>query len=94
MLNKRLIWIVFFVVLLLLIPFIAMQFTDEVKWGPLDFLAAGVILLTAGFMGELVLRRVANIGYRIALFLVILIVLILIWLELAVGIFKTPFAGS
>ena len=81
-------------VFLLLIPLIAMQFTDEVNWGPLDFVVAGVLLLAAGLVIDLVLRKVKNTNYRIANIIALLIALLLIWAELAVGIFGTPFGGS
>ena len=92
--NRRLIGIVLTVVLLLLIPFIAMQFTDEVKWTPPDFVGAGVLLLGTGLLCEFVLRKVKKIKYRLLICGALLLVLLLIWLELAVGIFGTPFAGS
>ena len=92
--NKRLIWIVLTVVLLLLIPLIAMQFTDEVNWTLSDFAVAGVLLLGTGLMFDLVMRKVNKIKHRIVIYLAILVVLLLIWAELAVGIFGTPFAGS
>jgi ABC-type Mn2+/Zn2+ transport system permease subunit len=92
--NKRLIGIILTVALLLLIPLIAMQFTDEVNWTLFDFLIAGVLLLGTGLLCELVIRKVTKIEHRIAICVVILAALILIWIELAVGIFGTPFAGS
>jgi uncharacterized membrane protein (DUF4010 family) len=92
--NKRLIGIVATVAILLLIPLIAMQFTEEVKWGIADFIVAGVLLLSTGLMIEFVMRTVSSKQSRIALCMAILVVLVLIWLELAVGIFGTPFAGS
>lgn len=92
--SKTLIVIVLAVVLLLLIPLIAMQFTNEVNWNLLDFAVAAVLLLSTGLMCELVLRKVNKIKHRIALFIVILVALLLIWAELAVGIFGTPFAGT
>lgn len=92
--NKRLVGIVLTVALLLLIPLIAMQFTDEVNWTLLDFLIAGVLLLGTGFLCELVMRKVTKIEHRIVICVVILAALILFWIELAVGIFGTPFAGS
>lgn len=79
---------------LLLIPFVAMQFTAEVNWKPLDFVAAGVLLLSAGFACELILRFVKGVGMRIAALALVLLVLLLVWAELAVGIFGTPLAGS
>jgi Kef-type K+ transport system membrane component KefB len=92
--NKRLFGIVLTVVFLLLIPLIAMQFTDEVDWKLSDFVGMGVLLLGTGLLCELVLRKVKKIGHRIIICGVILVVLLLIWAELAVGIFGTPFAGS
>ena len=92
--NQRLIGILTTIVFLLFIPFLAMQFTSEVNWTLSDFVAAGVLLLSTGLACELVMRKVNNIRYRIAICGVILVVLILIWIELAVGIFGTPFAGS
>jgi len=92
--NKRLIWILLTVGLLLLIPLIAMQFTDEVNWTLPDFIAAAVLLPGTGLLCEFVLKKVKKTKYRIAICLAILAALLLIWAELAVGIFGTPFAGS
>ncbi|MCK9425917.1 MAG: hypothetical protein M0Q21_07770 [Ignavibacteriaceae bacterium] len=91
--NKRLIGIVLTVVLLLLIPLIAMQFTDEVSWTVLDFVVAAILLLGTGLMCELVIRKINKIEYRIAICVILLAALLLIWAELAVGIFGTPFSG-
>ncbi|WP_162056377.1 hypothetical protein [Pontibacter pamirensis] len=92
--NKRLISIVLAVVFIMLIPLIAMQFTDEVDWGLFDFVVAGVLLLGTGLSCELVLRKVKDMDYQIGIIAVIVLALFLIWAELAVGIFGTPFAGS
>ncbi len=92
--NKRLIGIVLTVALLLLIPLIAMQFTEEVNWTLFDFVVMGILLLGTGLMCELVLRRVKKIGHRIAICGALLLALLIIWAELAVGVFGTPFAGS
>lgn len=92
--NKRLIGILLTVALLLLIPFTAMQFTHEVNWTVSDFVIAGVLLLGTGLLGELILRTVKKTRHRILLCAVLLLALLLIWIELAVGLFGTPFAGS
>jgi uncharacterized membrane protein YadS len=92
--NKRLITILLAVPLLLLIPLIAMQFSPEVNWSLSDFLVMGVLLLGVGLMLELVLRKVQKKNHRVALIALVLIAFLLIWAELAVGIFGTPFAGS
>ncbi len=92
--NKRLIIILTSVAILLLIPFIAMQFTDEVIWTSSDFVIMGILLLSTGLICELALRKVTKIEYRIALCIAILGAFLLIWAELAVGIFGTPFGGQ
>lgn len=92
--NKRLSGIVLSVALLLSIPLIAMQFTNEVDWKLFDFVIMGVLLLGMGLLCELVMRKVRNMECRIVICGAILVVLFLIWAELAVGIFGTPFAGS
>lgn len=92
--NKRLIGILLTVVLLLLVPLIAMQFTNEVNWTAFDFVAAGILLLGTGLIAELVMRKVRTRNRQFAAIAVLLAVLFLVWAELAVGIFGTPFAGS
>jgi len=52
--NKRLIGISITAILILLIPFVAMLFTDEVKWTVADFLIVGVLLLGTGVAIELI----------------------------------------
>ncbi|MFE3871744.1 hypothetical protein ACFX5F_10985 [Flavobacterium sp. ZS1P70] len=85
--NKRLVIIVLVIALLLLIPLIAMQFTEEVNWTLSDFIVAGVLLLVTSLLLDLVIRKVMKTPVRIALIMIILAILLLIWAELAVGIF-------
>jgi ABC-type Mn2+/Zn2+ transport system permease subunit len=92
--NQRLTGIVLTAALLLLMPLIAMQFTSEVNWTLSDFVIAGILLFGTGLMLELVMRKVKHTGRRIALCAVIILALMVIWVELAVGIFGTPFAGN
>ena len=92
--NKRLIIILTSIPLLLLIPLLAMQVTNEVNWSPLDFLIMGILLLSTSLIGELILRKVKKPKHRVALVVGILFIFFLTWAELAVGIFGTPFAGS
>ncbi len=80
--------------LVLAIPFIAMRFTQEVNWSGLDFLIAGILLFSSAAIINLVLNKVKTSGKRLFLVFVILLVLFLVWAELAVGLFGTPFAGS
>jgi len=92
--NLRLCAIVLVVAVLLLIPYIAMKFTGEVKWSGFDFVIAGVLLLSTGLTCEFVLRKVGKMQHRLAICVGILLLLFIIWAELAVGLIGTPFAGS
>ena len=85
--NKRLIIIVITVAFLLLIPFIAMQFTAEVNWTLSDFVIAGVLMLGTGLLCELVMRKINKTSLRTGICVTILVIFLLIWAELAVGIF-------
>lgn len=92
--NKRLFIILLISAILLLVPLIAMQFTNEVNWTWMDFVIAGALLFGTVLSCELVLRKTSNIVSRVAICAVILLALVLVWAELAVGIFGTPLAGS
>ncbi len=92
--NRRLKGIVLAVGILLLIPLVAMQFTNEVNWTFIDFVVMGVLLLGTGLLAELVMRKIRNKNYQIGIIAIILLGFFLIWAELAVGIFGSPFAGS
>ena len=91
--NKKLKFILLFITFLLLIPLIAMQFTNEVNWTLCDFVVAGILLFGTGIIFNLVVRKIKNIKYRIVIGVALLIVLLLIWAELAVGILDTPLSG-
>jgi len=92
--NKRLFWFLITVFILLLIPLVSMQFSTEADWSLQDFVVMGALLLGTVLFLEVVLRNVSKRDIRIALIALILVLFFLIWAELAVGIFGTPFGGS
>jgi len=92
--NNRLTIILAAAGLLLLVPLVAMQFTSEVNWTFSDFIVAGVLLFGTGGLIELAVRKIHKVGTRVWVILGILLALLLVWVELAVGIFGTPFAGN
>ena len=71
-----------------------MQFTNEENWTLSDFVVAGILVLGTGLMYELVLRNINQLKYRIAICGALQFALIMIWVELAVGIFGIPFGGN
>lgn len=68
-------------------PLIAMRFTDEVAWGAADFLFAGVLLVGAGLMFELIAWRTRSLRLRLLLGGLSLGAVLLIWADAAVGVF-------
>ena len=74
--------------LLLLVPLAAMQITDEVRWGPGDFLVAGCLLFGTGAGLVVISRSVKRRAHRVSLMAAVLLVLAVVWAELAVGIFN------
>tara|TARA_R110002072_G_scaffold48716_16_gene133267 strand:+ start:10434 stop:10718 length:285 start_codon:yes stop_codon:yes gene_type:complete len=91
---KRRIYIITAIILLLLLPLIAMQFTEEVSWSLFDFGIAAFLLFGTGFLCEVVWSNVKTRKNQILLCGALLFLLFIIWAELAVGVFGTPFAGS
>lgn len=71
---------------LLLIPLIAMQFTDEVVWTAGDFIFAGLFLFGTGLTYMLTTRKSGSTAYRLAVGFSLFSGLFLIWTNGAVGI--------
>lgn len=79
---------------LLSIPLLGNLFSKEVNWSPSDFLIAGILLFTTAFLINWVRHKIKKQSLKVMICIFILLALALIWLELAVGIFGSPFAGS
>lgn len=74
------------VVLILLTPLIAMRFTPEVAWTASDFLFAAVLLVGAGVLIELAVRKVRNRAGALMVAGAVVLAVLLIWAQGAVGI--------
>lgn len=81
-------WVAIATCVILLIPFVAMQFTNEVTWNIMDFIVMGFLLFSFGCLFILVSRKTHR-KYRLAIGALFTIVFLYIWAELAVGIFTT-----
>ena len=92
--NKNIYRIFIVTGLILLIPLIAMQFSDEWDWKPADFIIIGTLLISAGLAYELIARNLKDNLHKTIVGFAIVVLVLLIWAELAVGVFGTPFAGS
>lgn len=70
----------------LLLPWVAMQFTSEVDWDLADFAVFGAMLLLVCGGYELATRLTGNKSYRIAIGIALGGAFLLTWMNLAVGI--------
>jgi len=67
---------------------------SEVSWSGFDYLIAGVLVFLMGFTLETGRLRWHQHKMRWWIIALILAIFALLWLELAVGIFGSPFAGT
>lgn len=85
---------IFLPLLLLLIPLVGMLFTDEIKWSLFDFIVMGGLILIFSTGIYFVTNKTKSVKNRLILIAILVMLFLLIWGELAVGIFGTPFAGN
>ena len=71
---------------LLLLPWVAMQFTQEVTWTLADFVVIGVMLLAACGTYEFAVWMSGNKAYRAGFGIAVVTAFLLVWINLAVGI--------
>ena len=71
---------------LLAVPLVAMQLTDEVVWTRSDFVIMGALIVGTGVLYELAARSAGTATYRLAAGLGLGAAFLLVWLTLAVGI--------
>jgi hypothetical protein len=84
--NSVFIWIALATVAVLLIPFFAMQFTNEVSWTQTDFVVMGSLLFGIASLFVLVARKAPRRHHKL-IGVIFLSVFVFIWAELAVGVF-------
>jgi hypothetical protein len=78
------------VALILMVPLMAMQFTEEVNWDLFDFAFMGALLFGTGLTYELIARKSGNIAYRAAVGVALAAAFFLVWINAAVGIIGEP----
>jgi len=84
---------VFSPLLVLLLPLIGVILFD-LDWNIFDFLIMGLLILFFSIAINLILHHLNSSKLRLILVLMLVILFLLIWAELAVGVFGTPFAGT
>ncbi len=97
--NRSITRTALFVGIILLIPLILTIHDGGTKdmawnWTLSDFIVMGALLFCAGLALDFMVKKLTRPVYQILSILTIIIAFLLIWIELAVGIFGTPFSGS
>ena len=80
----------FLLSIILLLNFIS----DEFDWNIFDFIVLIIMMIFTAALFEIVSRIIKTKKNQKILFIFIVIILLLIWAELGVGIFNSPFAGD
>ena len=71
--------------LLIMVPLVAMQFTEEVNWTASDFLFAVVLFGSVGLAFEFIVRTSSSVAYRFGAAIALLAAFLTIWVNCAVG---------
>lgn len=71
--------------LLLLLPLIAMQYTNEVNWTAGDFIFAAILFGSVGLAFELIVRTSDSLAHRFGTGMAVIGALLTIWVNGAVG---------
>lgn len=84
--HKSIVRIALVTASILLVPLLAMRFTEEVNWDLFDFIFMGALLFGVGLAYELVARRSEKTLYRVAFGVGLATAFLLFWVNGAVGI--------
>jgi hypothetical protein len=84
---RRQMWYVAFATAsILMLPLVAMLFTNEVNWSLIDFIVMGILLFGTGLTYVLISKISDSMAYRTAVGVAVVAGFLLIWVNLAVGI--------
>ena len=93
--NRAVLGVALATVLVLLVPLVASQFTDEVAWSAADSIIMGVLIFGTGLSYIMLSRYSSNFTYRLAIGLALGTTLFMVWANLAVGLIGSgPHMGN
>jgi hypothetical protein len=91
--NLKVIKRALYPLLLLLIPLFGNLFSNQVNWSLFDFIVMGFLLVLTGLSIHFIIKKVTNKKLRIVPIIFVIIIFLMIWAELAIGVFGSPIAG-
>lgn len=86
-------WPMWITVAVLLVVFLASLLSDQVTWSIYDFLIGGGLIFVFATI-ETILWNKLKSKHRLFVVLFVLLVFLILWAEMAVGLFDSPLAGS
>lgn len=84
--RRQMLYVALTTASLLMVPLVAMQFTNEVNWSPFDFIVMGTLLFGTGLLFVLIASKANTTSYRVAVGIAAVTGFLLLWINLAVGI--------
>ena len=78
----------------LIIPLVLTLTLSDFNWDTLDFVVGGLLIFSFGVYLTMLWKSKKSRKQKHLFFWIGVLILVLIWMELAVGIFGTPFSGS
>ena len=78
----------------LLIPLVANQISEQVNWNAMDFIIMGIFLIFSAYWIQKVIKKIKSKSKKVVFISLIILIFLLLWIEMAVGIFNSPIAGS
>jgi hypothetical protein len=84
--RRQMLYVALATASILMVPLVAMLYTDEVNWNLFDFIVMGILLFGTGLTYVLISRNWDSIAYRTAVGVAVVAGILLIWVNLAVGI--------
>ncbi|WP_230154650.1 hypothetical protein [Flavobacterium sp. CECT 9288] len=71
-----------------------MQFTKEVQWSLFDFALAALLLSFTALLIMFILHSLQKTKFKFLTLLFVMFAFLLLWAELAVGVFNSPISGK
>jgi len=78
----------------LLVPLVANQISEQVNWNAMDFIIMGTFLIFSAYWIQKVIKKIKSKSKKVVFISLIMLIFLLLWIEMAVGIFNSPIAGS
>lgn len=84
---KRVLLIALFTLVILSVFFVANFLSSEVNWSPFDFIIGGSLIFSLGLLINYITLKIKERKFKIFLSVGVIVLFLIIWTELAVGIF-------